>query len=265
MKPTNLDLFSLEDRVSIVTGAGDGIGRGIAMEMAKAGADVIIAELDPDRAEEVAGEIKGIGAKTLTVLGNVTKKDDVDALLKKAVEEFGRVDILVNNVGGILGVRGGVSLLDTTESFWTDLINVNLKSAFLCTQAFGKLMIDQEKGGSIVNLSSLSDRTPWMPVPIYGSAKAGITNFTATAAVELGKHNIRVNAICPGTIETPLVAELFRDMPEMREIRLKAVPLNRLGRPEDIGRVAVFLASEAASYITGTTILVSGGMTSFAA
>ena len=136
MKPTNLDLFSLEDRVAIVTGAGDGIGRGIALEMAKAGADVIVAELDPKKAEEAVEEIKAIGAKTLKVVGDVTKSDHVDALLKKVVKEFGTVDILVNNVGGILGVRGGVNFLDMTEEFWTNIINLNMKSTFLCTQAF---------------------------------------------------------------------------------------------------------------------------------
>lgn len=263
MKPTNSDLFSLEGRVAIVTGAGDGIGRGIAIEMAKAGADVIVADLNPNKAEETVQRIEAIGVKTLNVIGDVTKPENVDALLKKAVEEFGTVDILVNNVGGILGVRGGVGFLDITEEFWTNIINLNLKSTFFCTQAFTKLMIDQKKGGNVINLSSLTDRAPWMPVIIYGSAKAGISNFTATVAVELGKHDIRVNAICPGSIETPLVAELFREMPEMKAVRTKAVPLNRLGRPADIGRVAVFLASDAASYITGATIVVSGGLTSF--
>ena len=263
MKPINLEMFSLENKVAVVTGSGDGIGKGIALEMAKAGADMVVAEWDQKKAEKAAQEIRDVGANALVVASDVTNSESVDELVQKTLDRYGKVDILVNNVGGVLGVSGGVPFLEISSDFWDKLIQINMKSSFLCTQKFAKAMMQQTSGGNIVNLSSLADRAPWMPVLIYGSAKAAISNFTVNTAVELGKHKIRVNAICPGTIETPLVAELYKDMPEVKEKRCATIPLGRLGSPEDIGKAAVFLASDAAGYMSGATLLVSGGLTSF--
>ncbi len=254
-------VYGLKDKVAIVTGGGAGIGKGIALEMAKAGAGVVIAEMNSERAETTVNEIKAMGNRAFTVVTDVTRSEQVNNMVQQTLQEFGTIDILVNNVGGILGVKGGMPFLEASEDFWDSIININLKGSFLCTKAFTKVIIDQKKKGSIVNISSLADRVPWPSVVGYGVAKSGVTSFTTTMAVELGKYNIRVNAVAPGRIQTPLSAELYRDMPEVRQAQLKSIPLGHFGTPEDVGRVVVFLASEAAGYVSGATIVISGGLT----
>ena len=261
MERTMDELYGLKGKVAIVTGCGAGIGKGVALEMARAGAEVIVAEMDSDRAKTTVDEIKAIGNKALKVVVDVTKSADVAKMFEQTVKEFGTIDILVNNVGGVLGIKGPIPFLEIDENFWHKLMDANMKSTFLCTKAFARVMIDKKKPGSIVNISSIADRVPWTSALIYGAAKAGVSNFTVNTAVELGKYNIRVNAICPGRIETLLSAELYRNRPEVRKAQLKSIPLGRFGLPEDIGRTAVFLASEAAAYISGATIWVSGGLT----
>ncbi len=254
-------LYGLEGKTVIVTGSGVGIGKGIALEMAKAGANVVVTELDSSRADAAVGEIREVGSKVLKVLANVTESEQVDKVIQQTLQEFGTVDILVNNVGGILGVSGSVPFLEMSEKFWDGIIEVNLKGTFLCTKAFVKTLIDQKKKGSIINLSSLAAYVPWLPVVHYGGIKAAVINLTMTLAVELGQYNIRVNSIAPGRIETALTAELYRGREEVRKAQIKWIPLGRLGLPEDVGRVAVFLVSDAAGYVSGQTIGVGGGLT----
>jgi len=261
MASIDIGLYGLKDKVAIVTGGGYGIGKGIALEMAKAGADVVISEVDSERAESTVNELKALGVKALKVVADVTKTEQVDKTFEQTLKEFGTVDVLVNNVGGILGVSSVVPFLEMEESFWDDIMTVNIKGTFLCTRAFVKIIRDQKKKGSIVNISSIADRVPWMAVLHYGAAKAAVSNLTMNMAVEFGKYGIRVNAVCPGRIETALSAELYRDRQDVRKAQLNSIPLGRFGLPEDIGRPAVFLASDAAGYISGTTLVVSGGLT----
>lgn len=257
----DIAVYGLKDKVAIVTGGSAGIGKGIALEMAKAGASVVVAARNSERVETTVNEIKAMGNRALKVVADVTKREQVDNMIQQTLQEFSTIDILVNNVGGILGVKGGAPFLEASEDFWDGILDVNLKSTFLCSKAFVKVAIDQKKKGCIINMSSLSDRAPYLSVAGYGVAKAGITNFTTTMAVELGKYNIRVNSVAPARIETSLSAELYRDMPEIRQVQLKSIPLGRFGTPEDVGRVVVFLASEAAGYVSGATIVISGGLT----
>lgn len=261
MERSDLDVYTLRDKVVIVTGGGAGIGKGIATEMAKAGATIVITEINLERAKTAENEIKAISSNALSVVADVTRIDQVDSMVQEVLQEFGTIDVLVNNVGGLLGTIGNVPFFETSTNFWDNIVNLNLKGTFLCTKAVAKVMVDQKKKGSVVNISSICDRVPWTTVIPYGVAKAGVTNFTANMAVELGKYNIRVNAISPGRIQTPLSAELYRDKQDVRKAQLKSIPLGRFGTPDDIGRVAVFLASDAAGYVSGVTIVVSGGLT----
>jgi NAD(P)-dependent dehydrogenase (short-subunit alcohol dehydrogenase family) len=254
-------VYGLKNKVGIVTGGGSGIGKGIALEMAKFGASLVVADADPEAAESTVEEIRAMGTKALKVVADCTKSESVGKIIEKTLEEFRTIDILINNVGGALGVRGSVSFLEISEEFWDNIIDVNMKSTFLFTKAFTKVIINEKKQGSIINISSLADRVPWVEVPIYGAAKAGISNFTQNMAIVLGKYKIRVNAVCPGRIETKLSEALWENRLEERKAQVEAIPLGRFGTPEDVGRVVVFLVSDAASYVSGSTILVTGGLT----
>ena len=254
-----LSSFSLENRVAIVTGAGQGIGKGIALGMAQAGADIVVAELGAGNAEKTAAEIRALGRKALVVPTDVRLASQIDNMVSLALKQFGKIDILVNNVGGLLGISG--PLLDTKEEDWDKGIALNLKSVFLCCKAVGKVMVSQKKG-VIINIASFAGMGPYMPAPHYGVAKAGVINLSQTLAMELAPYRIRVNAIAPGTVATPLVDDVFRMQPELREKRLKAMLLGRLGRPEDIAAGAVYLASDAADWVTGEVFAIKGGLQS---
>lgn len=252
-----LPSFALQDRVAIVTGAGQGIGKGIALGLAEAGADVVAAELEPGRAEETAAEIRRIGRRALVVPADVRIAAQVDDVVSRTLGEFGKIDILVNNAGGLLGIVG--PLLETREEDWDRGMALNLKSVFLCCKAVGKVMAARKKG-VIINISSFAGMGAYTPAPHYGVAKAGVINLTQTLAMELAPLGIRVNAIAPGTVATPLVEDLFRMHPELKEKRLKSIPMGRLGRPEDIAAAVVYLASDASDYVTGEVLPVKGGL-----
>lgn len=253
-------VYGLEGKVAIVTGGSDGIGKGIALEMAKAGANIVIAARNPDRADAAADEIRAVGNKVLRVTADVQKSRQVDNVVKQTLQEFGTIDILVNNVGGMIGVTGDVPFMETSEDFFDGIININLKSTFICTKAVVKVMIEEEKKGSIINISSIVGLGACLTSPVYGAANAAIINLTMSLAAELGKYNIRVNSIAPSNVTTPLTDELYRGRMEARQIKLKFIPLGRFGLPEDIGKVAVFLASGAAGFVSGHTIVVGGGL-----
>jgi len=249
-------VFSLADKVAIVTGAGRGIGKGIALGLAQAGADVVVAELMAAEAENTAAEIRALGRKSLAVPTDVRNGEQVANMAKRTLDEFNRIDILVNNVG-VFGRQ--TPSLEVSEDDWDFLLQANLKGAFLCSKAVAEAMIEQGKG-SIVNISSLGGLVPVLGFTAYDAAKAGVINMTQSLAVEWASHHIRVNCIAPGWIETPYNSPLgFREAPFVRNA-LKRVPLERPGKPEDIAAAAIYLASDASDYVTGMTILVDGGL-----
>ena len=252
----DLSVFALTDKVAIVTGGGRGIGKGIALGFADVGADVVVAARTAGDIESVAAEIRGKGRRALAVPTDSRKSDQVQNLVDKAMAEFGKIDILVNNAGGSFGAP----FLEISENAWDSVIRENLNSVFLCTKAVVEAMMKQ-KGGSIINVASLAGQVPYANWSPYGAAKAAVLNFTQTLAVELGPHNIRVNAILPAYVETEFLRQRHQEDPVMRQRRLDMLPIGRFGTPEDAAATAIFLASDASSFVTGAHILFSGGLT----
>lgn len=248
--------FDLNNKVAIVTGARGGIGRVIALEFANAGADIAICDriIDDGKLEGVGEQIKSLGRRSLAIATDVRIPEQVDNLVKQTVDRFGRIDILVNNAGASFVC----TVEEMTPNGWDTIININLKGTFLCCQAAGRVMIRQ-KWGKIVNIASVDGIYGSPRMAHYGAAKAGVINFTRSLAIEWAQYNINVNAIAPGPIETEGARALGRLTPEGWQERIKAIPLGRLGRTEDIAYTAIFLASEASSYITGETIVIQGG------
>ena len=251
-----LSSFSLTGRVAIVTGAGRGIGKAIALGLADAGADVVVAARTASDIEATAGEITAKGRKALAVPTDVRQSDQVDNLVDKAVAQFGTIDILVNNAGGYFVA----STTELSEGGWDAIIRENLKSVFLCSKAAAKVMMGQEKG-NIINVASVVGFRAYSSNAAYGAAKAGIINFTKTLAVDLAPYNIRVNAIAPGFIATPGSLQLL-EVDKGLKAMVDRIPLGRLGQPEEVAQGIVYLASDAASYVTGQTLIVDGGVAS---
>ncbi len=247
-------MFSLRDRVAIVTGGGRGLGRAIASAFARDGARVVIAEIDGEAGKTTAQEIQSQGGTALALSVDVLKPKQVNELVDRTIAEFGRIDILVNNVGATRSTPRK-PLLGIEEEKWDMIIDLNLKSAFLCCQGVAKIMMER-KSGNIINITSGAGLRPYPGQLPYGAAKAGLVNFTLSLAVQLAPFNIRVNAIAAGTVGTPGMAYLG-DMEE--RARKKGVPLGRAGRPEDMAMAAIFLSSGASSYITGFVLPVTGG------
>ena len=245
--------FSLEGQVAIVTGGGTGIGRSIALEFAKAGADVVVGSRKLANLEKVAEEVRALGRRSLAVQTDISRKTDVDNLVQKVMGEFGAIDILVNNAA----VLGKFSLLEAPEDEWDRVIDTNLKGYYLCCQAVGKRMVER-KGGNIINIASTA---AFEGGGSYNISKAGVVNFTRGLARELGRYNIRVNAIAPGWVITDMAKYIMREDPErLRREAEATIPLGRMAEPSDIASVALFLASDASSLITGQTIVVDGGL-----
>ena len=255
----SLSMFSLADKVAIVTGAGKGIGRAIALGLAQAGADVVVAARTAADIDEVAAAIEDTGRKALAIPTDVRNVDQVTSMLNGTLAAFGRVDILVNNAGGYFIAP----VSDMSPSGWEAVIKECLDSVFICCKLVGEPMVKQQ-AGSIISISSVSGIGPYPGAAHYAAAKAGIISLTKTLAVEWAPYNVRVNSIAPGFVETPSTTTFWQQNPKHREAVLQKVPLGRLGKPEDIVGAAIFLASEASAYVTGETIVVSGGLTTSA-
>jgi len=248
-----LSKFNLTDRVAIVTGGGQGIGKEIALAFAEAGAHVVVADMRAEIAQATAAEVRGLGRRALSVVTDVRDSEQVASMVQRARDEFGRIDILVNNAAG----NFKAPFLELTEKGWDAVVRATLKSVFLCTSAVAKVMVEQRQG-NIVNIASMDGIRASVDAAPYGAAKAGVISLTKTLALELAPYNIRVNAIAPGYIDTPGTAQ-WRT-PEVTEHRRSHIALGRTGQPDDVATVALFLASEASSYITGETVVVDGGV-----
>jgi len=252
-------LFSLKGKVALITGGSRGIGRATALTFADAGADVVVSSRNrrPPELEKVAEEIRAKGGRALAIPAHVGKKEDVQNLVQKTLREFGRIDILVNNAGANPVLS---SMVDLEEAAFEKVMEVNLKGALLMSQAVAKEMIKQG-GGRIINISSISGlRARADGTGAYCISKAGVNMLTQVMARELAEHNILVNAIAPGSIKTEMSRVNWID-PERRAQRIREIELKRFGEPEEVGGLALFLASEASSFVTGEIIRVDGGQT----
>ena len=245
--------FSLDGKVALITGGSRGIGRAIALTFADAGADVVISSRQLPELEQTAEEIKAKGRKGLAISSHIAKLEESESLVEKVKAEFGRIDILVNNAGA--NPYNG-PLIDAEEWAWDVTMNVNLKGPFLLSQLVARIMREQG-GGNIINMAARGGIRPTAQ-SIYSVTKAGLIMLTQVMAKEWGQYNIRVNAIAPGVIKTQFSEALWKE-PATGEAVAKDTALGYLGVPEDVAGVALFLASDASSYMTGATIVVDGG------
>ncbi|SRR6266542_2410248 len=244
---------TLRGKVAIVTGAGRGIGQGIAMELARAGCGVAVNYItEPERAHATVEELRGLGVDAIAVEADVSDASAVTAMVDRVTRELGALDILVNNAG----VQTWKPLLDVTEAEWDFVIDTNLKGTFLCTQAAARFMKDHG-GGAIVNIGSGSNKAPFPGLVAYTASRGGIEMLTKVAAVELGPLHIRVNCVAPGAVE---VERTKLELPDYAGTWGAVTPLRRVGYPADVGRAVAFLAGPEASFITGQTLWVDGGL-----
>lgn len=276
-------MYNLDGKIAIVTGAGGkrGLGRAIALRLAREGAHVIIADMykisprDQDRSgdwkgiESVGEEITALGRKSMALTCDVTLSKEVDQMVQTVVAGFGKVDILVNNAG----IYRYKSIVDMSDEEWAAHISVNLSGAFYCTRSVAQKMVQRNKGGRIINIASLNGKTPTgTSQSAYCTSKFGLIGFTQSSAMELAQHKIRVNAVCPGLVETELHSEDFKIAAEQTKMSFEEVsrrkheavkarvPLGRLGVPEDVAKMVAFLCSDEADFITGQAINVNGGI-----
>jgi glucose 1-dehydrogenase len=246
----------LENKVAVVTGSSSGIGAAIARAFAAEGAAVVVNySRHEDPAQKVLDQIEGAGGRGAVVAADVSDPREVEAMVQQAVSNFGRLDIMVNNAG----MERKMPFLETPFEVWQETIAVNLTGAWLGCQAAAKQMVAQKDPGRIINVSSVHEDLAMPTNSPYCATKGGVRMLMRTLAVELAPHGITVNNIAPGAIDTPMDAPLKQDPDMMKEL-LSEIPLGRMGKPEEVANLALFLASEDSSYVTGSTLFVDGGM-----
>jgi 2-deoxy-D-gluconate 3-dehydrogenase len=266
MKNSINQLFDLTGKVAIVTGGAMGIGKGIALRLAEAGASIMIVDIVPiQEAQATMDEIKSNGGKASYIQADLSDIKNLDNIINQTITEFGDINILVNNAG----IFNYCPLTDLTEELWDRTIDLNLKAVAFLSKAVIKKMIEKKHGGKIINISSIDSIKPSGNLSQYDSSKGGVRMLTRAFAKEVGKHGILVNDIAPGGVNTPgvqkiagtnLTAEQIQAMQAQSEQFIQMLPLQRMGEPEEIGNAALFLASDASNYMTGSTLVVDGGL-----
>lgn len=250
-------MSNLKAKVAIITGARRGMGKSHALTLAKAGAKVVVSDISQEDCQKIVKEIEKNKGEALAVKCDVSKKEEVDNLVKKTIARFGKVDVLINNAG----ICQFKPFLELSEEEWSRTIDINLKGYFLCAQAAAKEMVKKKSGGVIINIASVAMGQQGIGLPNiahYCASKGGIVGMTEALAVELAPYNIRVNAVSPGMIETPMIDSVKQD-PKTMEAMLTRVPMHRVGKPEEVSNLVLFLASDASSYMTGSTVVIDGG------
>jgi NAD(P)-dependent dehydrogenase (short-subunit alcohol dehydrogenase family) len=256
MNEATAQLFDLSDRVAVITGGGNGIGAAIAARFAGAGATVVVADIDEEAATRVADAIQADGGTAAAYRADARSLTDGENLIRFTTSEFGRVDTLVNNAG----VYSYVPLLDFTEAQWDRMIDINMKGLVFQTQAFVQALRAAERPGNIINLASTGGFKPNIDFETYDASKGGVVMLTRSLALNLAEFDIRVNGIAPGLIRTPGVGAMDDNSTANVDQINNRVPMRRLGEPDDIAKVALFLASDAASYMTGSIVVADGGL-----
>src|SRR3972149_3334634 len=249
----SLKLFDLTGKVAIVTGASKGLGKAMVLGMADAGADIVLVSRTLKDLEVVAEEIRAKGRNALSVPADVSKSADIERMVKEAMDKFGKIDVLVNNTG----ISGDKPVLKMEEEYWDYVMSVNLKAPFLCSKAVGAEMVKRKKG-KIINISSITFTMAIPNMTSYCASKAGVVQFPKALPLEWARHNIQVNAICPGYFRTPMNEEFFSSEAGKKIIE-QTLPLKRLGEPEELVGSGIFFASDASNFTTGAVLVVDGG------
>jgi NAD(P)-dependent dehydrogenase (short-subunit alcohol dehydrogenase family) len=254
-----LEKLKLDGRVAVITGGGQGIGAACAQALGEAGASVVVAEILPERVDAVVDTLRGLGIEADGVVLDVRDSSQVDEVAALVAGRHGRVDVLVNNAGV---AKSNVPAEDTSDEHWRFHMDINVDGLFWCCRAFGRQMLAQ-KSGSIINIGSMSGYIVNKPQPqaFYNASKAAVHQLTKSLAAEWGKRGVRVNAVAPTYIDTPLTAFGIKEHPDMYATWVEMTPIGRVGRPDEIASVVHFLASDAASLLTGSIILADGGYT----